>query len=113
MKVSWSRLIRFVATDGRTLRGEPILPSDDLDLGHVTEKDKLQAKIVSGNDIFGEDIAVTDEIATVKQLLGPLTPADVPIIRCIGLNYGKHSKYIYRYLVTSGGLICRYSSRNR
>lgn len=27
MSVPWTRLIRFVATDGRTLRGELIMPS--------------------------------------------------------------------------------------
>ena len=91
MKVAWSRLIRFVATDGRILRGEPILSSTDADLGQITERDELQAKIIVGDDIFGSETRVSEEIATVKELLGPLTPHDVPILRCIGLNYGKHS----------------------
>lgn len=91
MPVGWSRLIRFLATDGRVLRGEPIFPSADFDLGNVTEKDQLQAKIIHGDDIFGDETKVTEELATVKEMLGPLTPADVPTIRCIGLNYRKHS----------------------
>ena len=93
MKVVWDRLIRFVATDGRTLRGEPILPHLDYDIGSTTEKDKLQAKVISGADVFSTkgDTKVTDEIATVKEILGPLTPEEVTILRCIGLKYTKHS----------------------
>lgn len=90
---SWDRLIRFVSTDGKTLRGEPILPSPDFDVGTTTEETKLQAKVISvaSDDIFDEATKVTDEVVTVKTLLGPVTKAEVPIIRCIGLNFTKHS----------------------
>lgn len=92
MSVAWERLIRFEATDGRTLRGEPILPSPDFDLGTTTEATKLQARVIRGDDIYDTtgQTTVTDEIATVKTLLGPLAQADVPILRCVGLNYAKH-----------------------
>lgn len=93
MPVSWERLIRFVATDGRTLRGEPILPSPDFDLGTTTAETKLQAKVIEGDDIYdttGTGCRVTDQIVTVQTLLGPLAPTDVPILRCVGLNYAKH-----------------------
>jgi hypothetical protein len=95
MPVVWKRLIRFVATDGRILNGEPILPSEDFDLGQVTEKDQLTAKVITGHDIFSEtgDARVSDEVVTVKQLLGPLAAADIPILRCVGLNYAKHSRF--------------------
>ena len=92
MAVAWERLIRFVAEDGRTLRGEPILPSPDFDLGTTTEDTKLQAKVIKGDDVFdttGQTV-VTDEVVTVKRLLGPLSQAEVPILRCVGLNYAKH-----------------------
>jgi hypothetical protein len=94
MKVAWQRLIRFISTDGRLLRGEPILPSPDYDLGDVTEDTKLQAKVISGDDIYDAtgNTKVTDEVVTVKKLLGPLAQADVPVLRCVGLNYAKHSK---------------------
>jgi len=94
MKVPWTRLIRFVSTDGRVLRGEPILPSDDFDLGNVTESDQLKAKIIKGDDTLdttGKTV-VSDEVVTVKKLLGPLAAEEVPILRCVGLNYAKHSK---------------------
>jgi hypothetical protein len=93
MRVAWSRLIRFVATDGRVLRGEPILPDPDFDLGKTTEDSKLQAKVIIGENPYDETGAakVSDEVVTVKKLLGPLAPGDVDILRCVGLNYAKHS----------------------
>ncbi|KIV85749.1 hypothetical protein PV11_01411 [Exophiala sideris] len=94
MKVPWTRLIRFVSTDGHVLRGEPILPSEDFDLGNVTESDQLKAKVIKGDDPLdatGKTI-VSDEVVTVKKLLGPLAAEEVPILRCVGLNYAKHIK---------------------
>lgn len=92
MAPKWNRLIRFIATDGRELRGEPILPSPDFDVGSTTEETKLTAKVihVQGGDIFNEETKVTDEVVVVKKLLGPVTADEVPIIRCIGLNFIKH-----------------------
>ena len=94
MRVSWSRLIRFESVDGKILRGEPILPRPDFDLGFATESDKLQARIIAGDDPF--DVTgvtqVSDELAQVKRILSPLEPSEVPILRCVGLNYTKHSK---------------------
>ncbi|KAI9925247.1 hypothetical protein ASPWEDRAFT_121173 [Aspergillus wentii DTO 134E9] len=91
MTLPWKRLIRFITTDGRTLRGEPIAP-DDLDLGFITEADQLQARVISGDEIYDMTgrTSVTDEIVTVKTLLGPLAREEVPILRCVGLNYAKH-----------------------
>ncbi|EAU33258.1 hypothetical protein ATEG_06714 [Aspergillus terreus NIH2624] len=72
MSLPWKRLIRFVATDGRILRGEPIV-SNDVDLGFVTESDQIQARVISGDDIYDTTgkTRVTDEVVTVKTLLGP------------------------------------------
>jgi hypothetical protein len=96
MAPNWDRLIRFVATDGRELRGEPILPSPDFDVGTTTAETGLQAKVISvaNADIFDAATNVTDEIVTVEELLGPVTQAEVPIIRCIGLNFIKHSTFL-------------------
>lgn len=95
MRVVWDRLIRFVATDGRILRGEPILPTPDFDLGTTSEQTKLQAKVVIGSDPYDTTgkTKVSDELVTVKKLLGPLAAEDVDILRCVGLNYAKHSMY--------------------
>lgn len=87
MRPVWTRLIRFVATDGRTLYGEPIVPSADYDIGVQGEKDGIKAKVVVG-PIYGtsDETKVTDEVVDVEKLLGPLSQSDVPIIRAIGLK---------------------------
>lgn len=90
MKVPWQRLIRFEAGEGRVLLGEPII-SEDFDLGNFKEGDELTAKVIDGTSIY-DDCKVTDEVVKVKKLLGPLVPSDVPILRCVGLNYAKHIK---------------------
>ncbi|TVY91549.1 Uncharacterized protein LAWI1_G001223 [Lachnellula willkommii] len=92
--VVWNRLIRFVATDGRVLRGEPILPKSDFDVGSTTEATKLTAKLIVGDDPWDTTgkTKVSEEVVTVKRLLGPLAREDVPILRCVGLNYAKHIK---------------------
>jgi len=96
MRVAWKRLIRFEAADGRILYGEPNLSSDDYDLGHMKENDKLTAYVIKGQDIFSEagDTYVSGELVDVKKILGPLTTTEVPILRCVGLNYAKHSEQI-------------------
>lgn len=96
MKPVWSRAIRFVATDGRTLFGEPILDSPDVDIGRVREGSPLKARVITGSDLYDESgvTQVTEEIVTVKRLLGPLRQQDVPILRCVGLNYMKHSNVV-------------------
>ena len=95
MRPCWDRLIRFVATDSRVLYGEPIVPYPDFDLGTTTEQTGLKAKVIQGDDLYDTSGAtrVTDEIVTVQRLLGPLAQKDVPILRCIGLNYASHSEF--------------------
>ena len=72
------------------------MPSSDFDLGTTTEDTKLKAKVIIGEDPCDTTgkTKVTDEIVTVKQLLGPLAQGVVDILRCVGLNYAKHSKPI-------------------
>ena len=94
MKVSWKRLIRFESTDGKIYRGEPVLPSEDFDLGFADEMSGLKAKVIQGDDMYDTTgkTKVTDTVVEVKKLLGPLAQDDVPILRCVGLNYAKHSQ---------------------
>jgi 2-keto-4-pentenoate hydratase/2-oxohepta-3-ene-1,7-dioic acid hydratase in catechol pathway len=76
----------------KVYRGEPIITADQ-DLGKLIEAgEKVQAKEITGDDIFSDSCQVTDNILDIKTLLGPLTPEDVPLIRCVGLNYMKHIK---------------------
>jgi hypothetical protein len=88
---AWDRLIRYVsANDGKIRYGEPVVSGDNPDIDELARSGSLEAKILEGTTPI--DVRPTGETDKVKQLLGPLTPKDVPIIRCIGLNYKTHSK---------------------
>ncbi|KAK1755071.1 Fumarylacetoacetase C-terminal [Echria macrotheca] len=82
---SFSRLVRFLARDGRTYYGDAILPRGITDISKAK-----QARIVKG-DIFGKH-DVTDQVADIRLLLAPLAPEDVRTVRCLGLNYELHAK---------------------
>lgn len=89
---AWKRLIRYVsAKDGSIKYGEPIIPSDDTrpDIDALAQKGGLKVKVLAGDSPLSAK--PTGEEDEVKQLLGPLTPEDVPIVRCVGLNYKTHS----------------------
>lgn len=86
----WDRLIRYVsAKDGKTKYGEPIVPDPKADVDELAQKGGLKVKVLEGKTFL--DAAPTGEEDEVKQLLGPLTPSDVSVIRCTGLNYKTHS----------------------
>ncbi|KAL2784285.1 hypothetical protein BJX66DRAFT_90035 [Aspergillus keveii] len=91
MTLPWKRLIRFQATDGRILRGEPLVAAD-VDIGFITAADQVQARVLVGDDIYDTTgkTRLTDEVVGVKTVLGPFAQGDVPILRCVGLNYAKH-----------------------
>lgn len=70
-------------------------PPPEFDIGNIAAETGLEAKVVTGIDIY--DVTsltqATDEVVTVKVLLGPLMSEDVPILRCVGLNYEKHNRF--------------------
>ncbi|KAL9131847.1 MAG: hypothetical protein Q9217_000293 [Psora testacea] len=78
------RLIRFLARDGRTYYGEPILPHGVTDMAKTKH-----ARVIKG-EVFGRH-DVTDQIADVRLLLAPLARDDVRTVRCLGLNYAQHA----------------------
>ncbi|KAK4132309.1 hypothetical protein BT67DRAFT_451102 [Trichocladium antarcticum] len=82
---AFSRLVRFLARDGRTYYGDAILPRGVTDIAQAR-----QARIVQG-DIFGRH-NVTDRVADIRLLLAPLAPEDVRTVRCLGLNYAAHAR---------------------
>lgn len=91
---AWTRLIRYVsAKDGSIKYGEPIISSSDSkypDIDALAQAGGLKVKVLSGSSpILAKATGEEDE---VKSLLGPLEPKDVPIVRCVGLNYKTHSK---------------------
>ncbi|EHA51936.1 fumarylacetoacetate hydrolase domain-containing protein 2A [Pyricularia oryzae 70-15] len=88
MAPSWTRLIRFIAEeDGLTHLGE-VIGDADVGLAHHAGQ-KIQAKLITGSAFDG---VVTDKTLTVARLLCPLDRSEVPLIRCLGLNYHDHAK---------------------
>ena len=96
--VSWNRFVRYVPEGSADVRyGDPILPegSTGINISELASQGKLQVKVLKGADPFSATPCGRTE--SVKKLLGPLEPRDVPIIRCIGLNYKTHSKPHVRF----------------
>merc|ERR1711964_808510 len=89
--VSWTRLVRYVPVEaeGTVQYGEPILSDGKDDISKLAESGQLRVRVCEGNNPF--EANPTEQVQTVKTLLGPLETKDVPIIRCIGLNYKTHS----------------------
>lgn len=87
---SWDRLVRYVSKDGDVKYGEPIVEGKNPDIDGLAQRGELRVKVLHGTTPF--DAKATGEEDQVKQLLGPLTPKDVPIVRCIGINYKTHSE---------------------
>ena len=86
---SWTRLIRFVDDNGNETFGEPII-QDDKEFSDRLAKNDLWAVEYKGTSPVAE--LTKGEKIHVKAVRELLRPSDVPIIRCIGLNYIKHSK---------------------
>ncbi|KAL5603882.1 hypothetical protein FOVSG1_006632 [Fusarium oxysporum f. sp. vasinfectum] len=86
----WDRLIRYIsARDGKVHYGEPIIN----EAGHLGIDDQARDGTLRVRRLNGSSAVTataTDEEDEVTQLLGPLTAAEVPIVRCIGLNYKTH-----------------------
>lgn len=82
---AFSRLVRFLARDGKVYYGDAILPKGVTDIAKTKK-----AKVIAG-DVFGKH-EVTDNIADVRLLLAPLALEDVRTVRCLGLNYALHAK---------------------
>ncbi|KAG0638502.1 hypothetical protein HOY80DRAFT_1077983 [Tuber brumale] len=82
----FSRLIRFIAADGKTYYGEAILPTGISDVSRVAK-----ARVIEG-DILSLGYKVTDQVLNVNKLLTPLAFKDTKTIRCLGLNYAQHAK---------------------
>ena len=86
--MAWSRFIRFLDEQDEVHLGDAVTESAH-DFTNLLEAGNLNANELAGTDLF--DAKPTGKVVKVKKLLGPLTPSNVPIIRCVGLNYAKHS----------------------
>ncbi|KAK3402697.1 hypothetical protein B0T20DRAFT_342492 [Sordaria brevicollis] len=84
---TFERIIRFQDEDGQSRYGEPAVSSVD-ELDQAVSQGSLKATVWEGSNIFS--LTPTTQAANVKKLLPLLTADDVPIVKCVGLNYIKH-----------------------
>lgn len=89
--MAFSRLIRFRDQQGNECFGEPEIDSADGLLDRLQNK-SLYATALEGIGPFDLLSAQSNTRKQVEEILPILRPADVPLVRCIGLNYIKHSK---------------------
>lgn len=87
---SWNRLIRFVDDNGNETFGDPEVQNDK-DFAERLAKNDLWAVEYKGQSPVSQ--LAKGERIHVKAVRELLRPSDVPTIRCIGLNYIKHSKW--------------------
>ncbi|KAH6995536.1 hypothetical protein BKA56DRAFT_608844 [Ilyonectria sp. MPI-CAGE-AT-0026] len=89
MTMAWNRFIKFLDEDDHLRLGDALVDSAE-DFANLLQAEKLMARELIGQDPFSA--RPTDNVFRVRKLLGPLGPENVPIIRCVGLNYAKHIK---------------------
>lgn len=86
----FSRLIHFESDDGNSFYGEPEI-DNVAQLQERLDSNNLFARPLTGSSIF--NLSGSPEGSSSKRvtkLLGVLLPADVPLIKCVGLNYITH-----------------------
>ena len=100
----WSHLIRFV-NRGIECFGDAIIPTDKSadDIVELASSGHLHARVIEGDPLADGNVS-TKELR-VEELLSPLKKEQVPVIRCIGLNYVKHSMAIVDQDHASGGFV--------
>lgn len=94
----FSRLIRFRGEDGKVYFGEPEINDAD-ELLKKLESKSLYTSVFTGSSPF-DLCSSSTERKKVEEILPILLPSNVPIVRCIGLNYIKHSKLPFKVLTS-------------
>lgn len=103
--LAWKRLVRYnSSSDGSVKYGEPILEDANADIAALAQQGKLKVHVLEGSNPL--DAKPTSQEDHVKSLLGLLRVEDVPIIRCIDLNYKTHIKETSRALPECPALQC-------
>lgn len=97
--MAWNRFIKFLDEDDHLRLGDALVDSAE-DFANLLQAEKLTARELIGQDLFSA--RPTDRVFRVRKLLGPLGPENVPVIRCVGLNYTKHSMF----RLTSSYVLC-------
>ncbi|KAJ5903685.1 hypothetical protein N7504_006068 [Penicillium tannophilum] len=89
MAPTWTHLIRFIADEDGQVHIGQVDETQFPDVGlSILNGEKVTAKEITGS-IF--DGVVQDKVLTVARILAPISIHEVPIIRCMGLNYRDHA----------------------
>ncbi|KAJ5675028.1 uncharacterized protein N7477_004962 [Penicillium maclennaniae] len=90
MAPNWTTLVRFISEEDGQIQFGEVDSSTYPDVGiAILNGERVAVKLVKGS-IF--DGIVTDTIVHIDRLLAPIGIEEVPIIRCLGLNYRDHAK---------------------
>ncbi|RHZ70690.1 hypothetical protein CDV55_100210 [Aspergillus turcosus] len=89
MAPAWTHLVRFIAEeDGQVHLGQ-VDSTQFPDVGvAMLNGEKVTVKEIKGSVFDG---VVQNRVLNVSQILAPISMEDVPIIRCMGLNYRDHA----------------------
>ncbi|KAJ5552863.1 hypothetical protein N7494_002241 [Penicillium frequentans] len=89
MAPTWTHLIRFIADEDGQVHIGQVDEAQFPDVGlSILNGEKVTAKEIKGS-IF--DGVVQNKVLTVARILAPISIDEVPIIRCMGLNYRDHA----------------------
>ncbi|PNY24204.1 Fumarylacetoacetate hydrolase domain-containing protein 2 [Tolypocladium capitatum] len=90
MAPNWTHLIRFISEEDGQIRLGEVDSKTYPDVGlAIVNGERVAAKLIKGSIYDG---VVTDQTVHVARLLAPIGMEDVPIIRCLGLNYRDHAR---------------------
>ncbi|KAF4310525.1 putative fumarylacetoacetate hydrolase domain-containing protein 2a [Botryosphaeria dothidea] len=90
MAPQWTHLIRFIAKEDGQIHLGQVDSAQFPDVGlAVFEGKDVSAKEVTGGLYDG---VVTERVLHVDKLLSPLSVDQIPLVRCLGLNYRDHAK---------------------
>jgi hypothetical protein len=74
---------------------EPYIePDQSFLLDELLENGEMEAKFYDGPNVFS--FVPSGEVVKVKRVVTSLLPGDVPIVKCVGSNYIKHSMLTLR-----------------
>ena len=83
---TWTRLIRFIASDGEEYFGEPVEGLQDVGLAY-SRGEEIEAYPVGGDVLGAGAVVWRDRKVRVSRLLAPLSASMVGTIRLLGANF--------------------------
>ncbi|EAW15392.1 fumarylacetoacetate hydrolase family protein [Aspergillus fischeri NRRL 181] len=90
MAPNWTHLVRFVAKEDNHIYLGQVDCRQWPDVGlAVFQGEQVKVQLVRGSIYDG---VVTDTVLTIKRLLSPISMEEIPIVRCLGLNYRDHAR---------------------